>query len=169
MDRTQKTDEQLAALASHLATRRVAVLQAWRKSVDNDPELTAPSSLPRTQFNDHIPTLLDALQRRLHVWPRQETTASEEQRKEDAAGHGLQRWQQGYHLREVTREWGHLHLCLVDELENYTTAHPDLEPGVMPTAWRALAELCSQARLLQSCLGHKEKHYGNQRPVLERG
>jgi hypothetical protein len=67
MDRTQKTDEQLAALASHLATRRVAVLQAWRKSVDNDPELTAPSSLPRTQFNDHIPTLLDALQRRLHV------------------------------------------------------------------------------------------------------
>ena len=144
MDRTQKTDEQLAALASHLATRRVAILQAWRKSVDNDPELTAPSSLPRTQFNDHIPTLLDALQRRLHVWPRQESTASEEQRKEDAAGHGLQRWQQGYHLREVTREWGHLHLCLVDELENYTTAHPDLEPGVMPTAWRALAELCSQ-------------------------
>jgi light-regulated signal transduction histidine kinase (bacteriophytochrome) len=89
MDRTQKTDEQLAALASHLATRRVAVLQAWRKSVDNDPELTAPSSLPRTQFYDHIPTLLDALQRRLHVWPRQESTASEEQRKGDAAGHGL--------------------------------------------------------------------------------
>ena len=78
------------------------------------------------------------------MWPRQESTASEEQRKEDAAGHGLQRWQQGYHLREVTREWGHLHLCLVDELENYATAHPDLEPGVMPTAWRALAELCSQ-------------------------
>jgi hypothetical protein len=34
MDRTQKTDEELAALASHLATRRVAILQAWRKSVD---------------------------------------------------------------------------------------------------------------------------------------
>jgi signal transduction histidine kinase len=32
----------------------------------------------------------------------------------------------------------------VDELESYSTAHPDLEPGVMPTAWRALAELCSQ-------------------------
>ena len=125
-------------------TRRAAILQAWRKSVDNDPELTAPSSLPRTQFNDHIPELLDAFEKRLHVWPRQESAASEEQRKEDAASHGLQRWQQGYHLREVTREWGHLHLCLVDELENYSTAHPDLEPGVMPTAWRALAELCSQ-------------------------
>ena len=112
--------------------------------MDNDRELTAPSSLPRTQFNDHIPELLDAFEKRLHVWPRSESAASEQQRKEDAASHGLQRWQQGYRLREVTREWGHLHLCLVDELESYSTAHPDLEPGVMPTAWRALAELCSQ-------------------------
>ena len=144
MDRTQKTDEQLATLASHLTSRRAAILQAWRSSVDNDRELTAPSSLPRTQFNDHIPELLNAFEKRLHVWPRSESAASEQQRKEDAASHGLQRWQQGYRLREVTREWGHLHLCLVDELESYSTAHPDLEPGVMPTAWRALAELCSQ-------------------------
>ena len=119
--------EQLAALASHLSTRRAAILQAWRNSVDGDPELSAPSSLPRTQFNDHIPQQLDAFERRLRVWPRPESAASEEQRKEDAAGHGLQRWQQGYHLREVTREWGHLHLCLVDELENYVRFHPGLE------------------------------------------
>nr|MBA3483259.1 histidine kinase [Pirellulales bacterium] len=144
MDRTQKSDEQLDALASHLSTRRAAILQAWRNPVDRDPELSAPSSLPRTQFNDHIPQQLDAFECRLRVWPRPESAASEEQRKEDAAGHGLQRWQQGYHLREVTREWGHLHLCLVDELENYVKSHPGLEPDVMPTAWRALAELCSQ-------------------------
>lgn len=144
MGRMQKADGQLAALASHLATRRPAILQAWRKSVDGDQELTAASSLPRTQFNDHIPELLDAFQSKLHVWPREESAASEEQRKEDAAGHGLQRWQQGYHLREVTREWGHLHLCLVDELENYASAHPDLEPGVMRTARRAWAEVSSE-------------------------
>ena len=144
MDRTQKADEQLATLASHLSSRRVGILQAWRTSVDADLELTAPSSLPRTQFNDHIPELLNAFEKRLHVWPSSESTASEQQRTEEAASHGLQRWQQGYRLREVTREWGHLHLCLVDELESYSTAHPELEPGVMPVAWRALAELCSQ-------------------------
>lgn len=144
MERTRKTDEQLAELASHFASRRIAILEAWRSSVDGDLELTAPSSLPRTQFNDHIPELLNAFEKRLHVWPCAESTTSEKQRKEDAASHGLQRWQQGYHLREVTREWGHLHMCLVDELEGYSATHPELEHDVMATGWRALAEMCSQ-------------------------
>src|SRR4029450_7597467 len=112
MDRTQKADEQLATLASHLTSRRAAILEAWRSSVDKDRELTAPSALPRTQFNDHIPELLNAFEKRLHVWPRPEGSALEQQRKDEAASHGLQRWQQGYRLREVTREWGHLQMCL---------------------------------------------------------
>ena len=144
MARTSKSDHQLAALAEHLTSRRDAILLAWRASVNQDQELTAPFSLPRPQFNDHIPQLLDAFEKLLHLWPRSESADAEQQRKYDAASHGLLRWQQGYRLREVTREWGHLHLCLVDELENYFTAHPGLEPDVMPTAWRALAELCSQ-------------------------
>lgn len=143
MARTQKSDTQLEALALHLTSRRAAILQSWRSSVDGDLELTAPSSLPRTQFNDHIPELLNAFGKRLRDRPKAESIASEQQRTEDAASHGLQRWQQGYRLREVTREWGHLHLCLVDELESYSVAHPHLEPDVMPTAWRALAEMCS--------------------------
>jgi len=144
MNRTQKTDEQLAALASHLSVRRAAILQAWRDAVKADRELSAPSSLPRTQFNDHIPGLLDAFEKSLHIHSSQEQVAATEERKEDAASHGLQRWQQGYHLREVTREWGHLQLCLVSELEEYSTAHHDLEPSTMAIAWRALATLCSQ-------------------------
>jgi len=144
MDPGQTFDHPLAALAVHLTSRRSAILQAWRNSVGCDVELTAPSSLPRTQFDDHIPELLEDFEKSLLVGPNPESEASERRRKKEAASHGLQRWQQGYHLREVTREWGHLNLCLVDELEGYSTAHPDLDPGVMPTAWRALAKLCSQ-------------------------
>jgi signal transduction histidine kinase len=144
MNRTQQSDDQLTALAAHLASRRGAILQRWRSSVDVDPELTAPSALPRTQFNDHIPEILNTFERRLLFRQLPESAASEQQRKEDAAKHGLQRWQQGYRLREVTREWGHLHLCLVDELESYFGVHPEQEPRVVSTAWRALAELCSQ-------------------------
>src|SRR5580704_13419369 len=144
MNRTQTPDEQLAALASHLSTRRAAILQAWREAVNADRELSAPSSLPRTQFNDHIPELLDAFAKTLHNCSRRERIAATAEQKEDAVSHGLQRWQQGYHLREVTREWGHLQLCLVNELEEYSTAHYDLDPSTMPTAWRSLATLCSQ-------------------------
>ena len=56
----------------------------------------------------------------------------------------MQRWQQGYRLREVTREWGHLQLCLVTELENYTAAETELEPGVRATAILAVTELCNE-------------------------
>ncbi len=143
MERTQQIDEQLNGLAAFLETRRPAILRAWRDAVDADPELTSASALPRTQFNDHIPELLDAFEHKLRALPRPESAASEAQQKEDAAGHGLQRWQQGYHLREVTREWGHLHLCLVDELESYASAHPDAADS-MSIARRALAEFCNE-------------------------
>jgi signal transduction histidine kinase len=140
----QKSGDQLAEFVSYLASRRTLILQSWRSLVDSDPELTAPTSLPRTQFNDHIPELLDAYEQRLLAWPSSEAAALKVQRKEDASSHGLLRWQQGYHLREVTREWGHLQTCLADELNNYAQAHPELESTVLLTAWRALAELCSQ-------------------------
>jgi signal transduction histidine kinase len=143
VERTQQIDEQLDGLAAYLATRRPAILRAWRDSVDADPELTSASSLPRTQFNDHIPELLDAFEHKLRALPRPESPTAEEQQKEKAAGHGLQRWQQGYQLREVTREWGHLHLCLVDQVEAYSSAHPGTAPEAMAIARRALAEFCN--------------------------
>ncbi|MEO8018989.1 MAG: HAMP domain-containing sensor histidine kinase [Pseudomonadota bacterium] len=144
MDLQRLADEQLTALAAHLHARRAAILQSWRNLVDADVELHSAAALPRTQFNDHIPELLDAYERGLHRWPRAESAASGEDRKEDSAKHGLLRWQQGYLLREVTLEWGHLQLCLVAELESYFIANPHLEPVAMFTAWRALAQLCSE-------------------------
>lgn len=137
-------DEQQGMLAAWLAGKRAAILQAWRTRVQLDPELTTASSLPRSQFNDHIPALLDAYERRLRQSSPRESASAEERRREDSAGHGLQRWQQGYHLREVAREWGHLQLCLADELQRFEADHPHLPAGVMSRAWRALAELCGQ-------------------------
>ena len=70
MVRTQKAAEQLIALAGHLVARRSAILQAWRESVQADPELTVVTALPRTQFNDHIPQVLDSFERKLRLWSR---------------------------------------------------------------------------------------------------
>jgi hypothetical protein len=142
--RTQQIDKELTALAAYLAERRPAILEAWRKAVDADHELTTASSLPRTQFNDHIPDLLDAFERVLRAWPEDVSAGSRREQREDAAGHGLQRWQQGYHLREVTREWGHLQLCLVDEIEGYAVSHPDAAPQGLAIARRAMVEFCNQ-------------------------
>lgn len=58
------------------------------------------------------------------------------------SGHGLQRWQQGYQLRDLTREWGQLQMCLMDMVESYAEAHPELEADVMRTAREELSRLC---------------------------
>ncbi len=135
---------ELTTLASHLSARRAEILRAWRQAVAKDSELTSPSALPRNQFNDHIPELLEAYELRLKRGALPETAAAQQTSKDDSAKHGLLRWQQGYHLREVMLEWGHLQLCLVAELENYSEAKPNLDMRVMRVAWRALAELCSR-------------------------
>ena len=134
MEAQDGVQDELAALAQHLDDRRKPILRAWRAAVSADPRLTAGDALPVSKLHDHIPKLLESFAKALVARP------AEGESLEGAATHGLQRWQQGYDLREVTRELGRLHLCLVDELELYERAHPALPEAVRFTARRRLAE-----------------------------
>jgi len=144
MDSAHTIDAQLAALAAYLESRRETILRAWRKAIERDPEMNTGASLPRAQLDDHIPALLDAFGKRLRLLTVKDTGAFKEEGKGDASAHGLQRWQQGYDLREVTREWGKLQLCMADELETYASTHGGVDPRVMSTARRVWAELCTE-------------------------
>ncbi len=143
MDRSPPVNVQLGTLADELDARRDAIMQAWRKAVDRDPDMTTGASLPRSQLNDHLPELLDAYGKKLRAAHRDDAHASTSQALDEAAAHGLQRWQQGYDLREVTREWGRLQLCVLDVLERYAADHADLDPATMATARRLWAETCA--------------------------
>lgn len=139
---TKKTRAQLSTLAAHMGERRDATLQSWRKATETAVELTIASSLTRVQFNDHIPGVLDAFALRLRAWPNEKSASAQQKERDQVTEHGLQRWQQGYQLRELTREWGHLQMAVMEELETYALENPQLEPEVMPTARRAWARLC---------------------------
>lgn len=136
--------EQLSALASALMDRRDAILAAWRVAGHNETERSIAASLSRAQFNDHIPAVLDCLGHTIQAWPGLEDAHAGQEQTAKVCEHGLQRWQQGYQLRELIREWGHLQMCVAEELERYAAGHPDLDPSVMPTARRAWVQLCSE-------------------------
>ncbi len=143
----QNSDEAPVALknlAAYLAARRDAILGAWRCAVDADPELTTASTITGAQFIDHIPAVLDAFEWRLSARLRTELAQAREEEKASAAEHGLHRWQQGYNQPETMREWGHLHLCLLQELENFHTVNSGISPDAMQTARRELVRLCSE-------------------------
>jgi len=133
---------QLRALADHLEEQRNSILSRWRTATVNVPELTIASSLTRLQFYDHIPGVLDAYAHKLRAWPHEESAQARKEEKKQVKDHGLQRWQQGYQLRELTREWGHLQMCMMTELEDYAQAHPGVESQVMSTARQEWARLC---------------------------
>lgn len=141
MSKNQVTAE-LAALADYFAGRREAILAAWGRAVEADPKLSAAARLSRTQFNDHIPSVLNALERELRRGNGAKPSEAEEG-VESAAEHGLHRWHHGYNQEEVMREWGHLHLCLLNELENYVTTGQNLNTDSVRSARLAVARLCN--------------------------
>src|SRR3954464_11005848 len=86
---------ELAALAQRLSARRNSILVNWRRRVQEDSALEHASHLSLSQFYDHVPTLLDQLEREL----RAENEAAKEEAVDEeirsSAEHGLIRWQQG--------------------------------------------------------------------------
>jgi signal transduction histidine kinase len=138
-----RTRAQLCALADHFARRREALLAAWRLATDLDAEVSSAAASTHNQFVDHIPAVLDAFDYRLRADNPTAKAEARTEQKEWAAEHGTHRWQQGYRLTETMREWGHLHMCMLSELERYGAQHSELEPDVLAIARRELVRLAN--------------------------
>jgi signal transduction histidine kinase len=143
MSDSEPSSSTLKDVAAYLAQRREAILTAWRRAVEADPELAMASTTTRAQFVDHIPAVLDAFGLRLSAEHSSDQAKALKEEKESAAEHGLHRWQQGYNQAETMCEWSHLHLCLLHEIEQFQTDHPGVEPAAMQKARRELVRLCS--------------------------
>jgi len=142
----ESTFQQLEALGEHLRSRRQAILLAWRKAASADPEQTTARSLTRGQFNDHIPEVLEAFEQRLRSRPGgANARAANVEQKQEEVKHGLHRWQQGYRLQELMHEWGHLQLCLFEELNDFAASHPDFERETLAEANRQMITMANQA------------------------
>jgi len=131
------------ALGTHFRAAAPGLVAAWRAAIAADPQLTASNALPRVQLEDHLPQWLESFAGVLAAVPGEPVADAAEAREAEA--HGLQRWQQGYDLHEVTREWGALHRCLVAELERFAAAHPEIAAEVFSEARMKLAEQISEA------------------------
>jgi len=142
------TPGDFVALADHLRDRRDALMLEWHHAVKRDPDLNQGESLPRSELFDHIPALLRAFEERL----RHTTDQAEPAAVEPASAHGLQRWQQGYDLREVIRELGQLNRCVIIELDRFAGAQKGLAPQSMPQArelWMTLSSAAIEESVIQ--------------------
>jgi len=136
-------DNAYSELAAHLASRRGLIMQVWRERVKQDPTLTSGSAMPRSELNDHVPVMLSAFEHELRQLGCVPQEAEPGDTPQDAAAHGLHRWQQGYDLREVTCELGRLNECMVAELDNYEKS-ASVGIDVMASARQIWAAACTE-------------------------
>ena len=131
------------ALATYLEHRRAAILHAWQNMIEADPALSTASQLTLTDFMDGIPDWLNALNktlRNLAISDEPLDPQAEAAVRDEAGAHGSHRWEQGYNLRELTHEWGHLHLCLGQEIELFRQIHPEFDAHLTYLARQALTQ-----------------------------
>jgi signal transduction histidine kinase len=138
---TSAPSVEFARIAAHLKKRREQVFSCWRRAVDSDPKVSASASLVRGQFIDHMPRILDAFDRALRARGRDVEAAAEADELAGAADHGEHRWLHGYNSGETMREWGHLHLCLLTELESFALAEANAARSVVSEVRTMLAQL----------------------------
>lgn len=130
------SEQDLFQLADLLATRRERLMAAWRSAVEADETLTTGNALPRSQMNDHIPTLLESFDAQLRG-------PAADDAQEDAAAHGLHRWQQGFGLAEVSRELGHLNECVVEAIDACAQLEPAPSAPALTQARKVWARIFS--------------------------
>jgi signal transduction histidine kinase len=133
----------VSALADYLAARQEFTLHDWREAIKRDPTLATGDSLPRVQLLDHIPAILSAFERQLRAASTPSELPADDVVQQPAAAHGLLRWQQGYDLKEVTRELGKLNECVVSELKRFTVTTAQVSHDEMAHAYALWAKLCA--------------------------
>lgn len=145
--------DDLERLARHLRARREALLHTWHARVAQDPDVTTVGVLARREFVDHVPSILDALERDLCACTVAERAAAAAAQRQGVHEHGLDRWRHGYRYRDAMREWGHLQTCIADEVEAFTLTTPGLDPRAMSAARRRITELFVEC-MVESAAGH---------------
>jgi RsbT co-antagonist protein rsbRD N-terminal domain len=98
------------------------IVRDWTEKVAADRRINSDARLSYVQLIDHVPQIVEELQRALSDPQAEPRTL--EQGKE----HGRQRWRQGYELKEVVRELTLLRATLVEFLEKYRAALPSQKP-----------------------------------------
>ena len=90
---------------------------------------------------DHIPLLLAAFEQELRRVAADDQAIDQGQGHRNGAAHGLERWKQGYDLREVARELGILNECVVAELDQFAALNSSLSHTSISAARRIWAKL----------------------------
>src|SRR5206468_9722062 len=100
----QEQQKVIMGLASYILARRDEIIARWSDAVRKDPEIKSSDTITYKQLIQYMPKLFDGLYSRLRNYNEGVTATAER----ESRIHGFQRWQQGYNLGDLLREFSRL-------------------------------------------------------------
>jgi hypothetical protein len=118
MTPTPSPEQQIigCSLSNFLSDRRQKIVAEWMAAVIHDRAVPAADDLTLVQLKDHIPQILDDLNRTLADAFNQEI---KERAAWRAATHGHIRWEQRYDIAQLIREIADLRSILIHHLAEF--------------------------------------------------
>ncbi len=125
---TETGSSNLQPLADYLSENQDPILKDWEEKLKNEEDqISNLISFSREKFYDHIPQFLEQLNKAL--------VGKINDAEDVATEHGALRWQYGFNLREVTKEWNQLHRVLMEHVGSQS-----LNPSELNKAHKIIAE-----------------------------
>lgn len=109
----------LDELADHLRTHQERIVEEWDRGCKSDEALAVASTLTRAEFRNNIPAAIAGL---CAVIRRGPDDGLIDFIREQVAKHGHHRWKQGFSLRQLIRDWGHLNRVLIITIQDFFRA-----------------------------------------------
>jgi signal transduction histidine kinase len=110
-----KRKEVLVQLSEFIHTHQTELVEDWWNACEQDALLQPVGKLTREEFRNNIPAAIEGFRT---ILISVEDELMEVIRKE-VAKHGHHRWRQGFNLRELIRDWGHLNRTLIRVIERF--------------------------------------------------
>ncbi|RMF40471.1 MAG: response regulator [Planctomycetota bacterium] len=99
------------------------IIQRWEESIRNEEEQDSSRYAHREELRNHLPQYLEHFGAELATYG----VSHERQRDSAAKNHGRRRWQAGWRLDEVIRDYQVLRIVLMDYLNKHLDRPLDLE------------------------------------------
>lgn len=153
MQDASRPKQVLARLAEYILERKDQIIDRWSQEVYQNSEIKSSDNLTYHQLVQHLPKLLEEI---YELLINTANSKSKTDTMKVANIHGQHRWQQGYDLDELLREFGVLRIVMSEFITTFQVQNRDFTPDVELEARRILTELINEVSISSTLQFAKE-------------
>jgi signal transduction histidine kinase len=141
----KEQEEAIGRLADYFSLNKAQIVSYWKEAVDKEKEIKSSENVTYRQLIDHLPKLIEEI---CSLFKQEQIEVIKNKLELSARIHGRHRWEQGYDLDELLREFGLVRTVLSDFIYSYKKEeNVYLPPEVEIEARRIITEFINESSI----------------------